>query len=290
MNRKLLATLLHKNIEELHMITDSFIDLNEYPLAIIHLAKRKTEDIGIILDQLSSIKQDISENTKDVPSEAKINEISVETKLGEKVEEEEILENEPKVEKITVDEPEVVSDIEIESNNQEEEIAICENDTDLIPQNEDVSIELTETFEVTETVEEFETTVASDHNTDSNTVEQHEITTIVEESKIVTIADRISHPTVSRNEVMSKADNSISASIANKKITDIKQAISIGDRFRFQRELFKGNGEEMNKTLNYINQLATHEEVILFLQSKYKWDESNENTADFYQIVKRKFL
>ena len=56
MNRKLLATLLHKNIEELGMITDSFIELNEYPTAIIHLAKRKTEDIQLILNQLSDVK------------------------------------------------------------------------------------------------------------------------------------------------------------------------------------------------------------------------------------------
>ena len=82
----------------------------------------------------------------------------------------------------------------------------------------------------------------------------------------------------------------MSASLANKKISDIKTAISIGDRFRFQRELFRGNGEDMNKTLNYINQLATFDEVQSFLQSKYSWDKGNENVDDFYQIVKRKFI
>ncbi len=121
-------------------------------------------------------------------------------------------------------------------------------------------------------------------------INNHEVKVTTDESKKTTIADKIISPTVSRNEFMSKADNSLSASIANKKITDIKQAISIGDRFRFQRELFKGNGEEMNKTLNYINQLATLDEVTSFLQSKYGWDGENETTEDFYQIIKRKFL
>jgi hypothetical protein len=89
--------------------------------------------------------------------------------------------------------------------------------------------------------------------------------------------------------MLSKSDNSLSATIANKKISDIKQAISIGDRFRFQRELFKGNGEEMNKTLNYINQLATLDEVLLFFKLKYGWEETNEVVEDFYQIVCWKF-
>ena len=60
-----------------------------------------------------------------------------------------------------------------------------------------------------------------------------------EEHKRTIIAERIIQPTVSRNEILAKGDNSLSASIANKKIADIKQAISIGDRFRFQRMLFQ---------------------------------------------------
>ncbi|MEI7505088.1 MAG: hypothetical protein WCJ61_17575, partial [Paludibacter sp.] len=96
--------------------------------------------------------------------------------------------------------------------------------------------------------------------------------------------------TQTRNELMSKADNSISSTLANKKITDIKQAISIGDRFRFQRELFRSNGEDMNKTLSYINQLATLEEVVSFLKSKYGWTVDNEAADDFFQIVRRRFV
>ena len=36
-------------------------------------------------------------------------------------------------------------------------------------------------------------------------------------------------------------------------VEDIRQAISLGDRFLFQRELFAGNGELMQKTLDEIN-------------------------------------
>jgi hypothetical protein len=46
----------------------------------------------------------------------------------------------------------------------------------------------------------------------------------------------------------------------------------------------------MNKTLNYINQLATIEEVLSFLQLKYGWAAEHETAEDFYQIVRRRFL
>jgi hypothetical protein len=89
-------------------------------------------------------------------------------------------------------------------------------------------------------------------------------------------------------EILSKADNTISSILTNKKITDIKEAINIGDRFRFQRELF-ANGEDMNKTFSYINQLSTFEEVKSFLQSRYGWDAKNETAEDFLQIVRKQF-
>ncbi|MFA5046513.1 MAG: hypothetical protein WC542_11365, partial [Paludibacter sp.] len=113
--------------------------------------------------------------------------------------------------------------------------------------------------------------------------------TILEERKTV-LGEKNILVTPSRNEMLSKADNSISSTLANKKIADIKQAINIGDRFRFQRELFRGNGEDMNKTLTYINLLITQEEALSFLQSKYGWASDNETAEDFYQLVKRRFL
>ena len=135
---------------------------------------------------------------------------------------------------------------------------------------------------IIEEVHEIKTTAT----TSTDEIESKSTT---EEHKRTIIAERIIQPTVSRNETLAKGDNSLSASIANKKITDIKQAISIGDRFRFQRELFKGNGEEMNRTLNYINQLATFDEASSFLMSKYGWDKANESVEDFLQIVRRRF-
>ena len=86
------------------------------------------------------------------------------------------------------------------------------------------------------------------------------------------------------------ADQSHVFGVENRRITDVKKAISIGERFRFQRELFNGNGEDMNKTLTYINHAATLAEAMDFLEKKYKWERYNESAADFYRIIKRRFI
>lgn len=275
MNRKLLVTLLRKNIEELNVITDGFMEMNHYPTAIIYLAKRKTEDIQTIIEQLAEINDEPAVEESNIHSDEK-------NILHKPVDNEK--HQASGIENVDGKIKPAVSDAPV--------IEIPQAESEPTPRNpESIVEEIVEETSVIESKESkeiiFETKASKEL---TEVINNHEVKVTTDESKKTTIADKIISPTVSRNEFMSKADNSLSASIANKKITDIKQAISIGDRFRFQRELFKGNGEEMNKTLNYINQLATLDEVTSFLQSKYGWDGENETTEDFYQIIKRKFL
>jgi len=272
MNRKLLVTLLRKNIEELGMITEGFMEMNEYPQAIIQLAKRKTEDIQTIIDELATNKDSVEQAnaaTESIKAEPQVEIEETVVLIEEKEEEptpEESIQSLPEVEEtpiveITLDQIETIVELE----------TIVEQETTITQTTEIEGI-----GEVVETTQTTETLVT-------------EVKTHSEELKKITIADKMANQSTSRNEKLSHVDNSLSASIANKKISDIKQAISIGDRFRFQRELFKSNGEDMNKTLTYLNQLATLDEAMSFLKSKYGWESANEAAEDFYQIIKRKF-
>ena len=328
MNRKLLVSLLRKNIEELDMITESFIEMNEYPLVIIKLARRKTEDIQSIIDQLTEIKIEKSEvETNIQPVEVtKSNEqeygFSVKP-VQEKIEIvsetlEETKSNDPELaDSAQLDVPvfENIPEIKIQpvekSTTPEPEFTIVMPQVQAVPEIETVEFEtlvenakqhiksstdfgfsedLEENLSVVTTEDEMKITVETkEEKTLTEITKDHEIKLTTDETRKTTIAEKIGPANISRNEKLSKIDNSLSASLANRKITDIKQAISIGDRFRFQRELFNGNGEEMNKTLHYINQLASYEEVMSFLTSKYNWDSENEAAEDFNQIVKRKF-
>ncbi|MBP6634418.1 MAG: hypothetical protein RB289_06810 [Paludibacter sp.] len=287
MNRKLIVTLLHKNIEELSMITESFMEMEEYPAAIVHIAKRKTEDIQLLIEQLAGVSEEkkLSIITKQVPETTVINNNQPNSAV--------IATPEIPVEKNNIPEVVIPQPITIKEEEKAPEPETFEAEVEI----EEITSTTVETqepdtlVETTKTTETFTAELKSESAPEATKIEEIEIKTVTEETRKTTIADKIIQPTVSRNEAHSKNnDNSLSASIANKKISDIKTAISIGDRFRFQRELFRGNGEDMNKTLNYINQLATFDEVHSFLQSKYSWDEENDNVEDFYQIAKRKFI
>lgn len=305
MNRKLLVTLLHKNLEQLNVITEGFMEMDEYPTAIIHLAKRKTEDIQIIIDQLSAesgehlihnmpyINMDQKAAPENIeltkPTENVVVEVR-ETVFPENNAPVEI-EAETISEEIVIPEPEII--VPVSDNIEADlipELILVEDEIDDLPE----MIEEPELEDSTEKLEEKqEESLSKEEVTEiqdlSVLADSYDKKPVPEDHKRTIIAEKIIQPTVSRNETLAKGDNSLSASIANKKITDIKQAISIGDRFRFQRELFKGNGEEMNRTLNYINQLATFDEASSFLMSKYGWDKANESVEAFLQIVRRRF-
>ncbi len=72
-------------------------------------------------------------------------------------------------------------------------------------------------------------------------------------------------------------------------VTDIRQAISLGDRFLFQRELFAGNGELMQHTLDDLNQLASYEEALAYIQEKFSWDIESTAVKLFDNVLKRRF-
>ena len=299
MNRKLLVTLLQKSIQELEMITEGFMEMEHYPKAIIQLAQRKTDDIQSYIEILSTVMPESTDNSAEneipaiVPSEEETttekpaaltvidktadeiseNPTSSETSETEIINEETLLsETDEDEEDETIEEEEILE----EETEDEEEIEEVTTETSELEELEEITSVVEPTSNEEEIIEEKFTS--------------NETITIVEETRKSMIGDKNLLTSVTRNELLSRTENTISSILANKKIEDIKQGINIGDRFRFQRELFRGNGEDMNKTLSYINQLATLNEALSFLRSKYGWSTDNETAEDFYQIVRRRFL
>mgnify|MGYP002512635511 CR=1 FL=1 len=72
-------------------------------------------------------------------------------------------------------------------------------------------------------------------------------------------------------------------------VEDIRQAISLGDRFLFQRELFAGNGELMQKTLDELNALGSIEEAMDYVADNFEWDSDSTAVQLFENVLKRRF-
>ena len=86
-----------------------------------------------------------------------------------------------------------------------------------------------------------------------------------------------------------KGAQPLQTSLFGTAVEDIRQAISLGDRFLFQRELFAGNGELMQKTLDEINSLDSLSEAMDYVLNNFEWDKESTAVQLFENVLKRRF-
>ena len=70
---------------------------------------------------------------------------------------------------------------------------------------------------------------------------------------------------------------------------DIRKAISVNDRFRFQRELFAGSASAMNTAIEQVEMMKSYGNAELYFFSQLHWDRDNEVVKDFMTIVRNHF-
>ncbi|NDV47818.1 hypothetical protein D0T49_12250 [Paludibacter sp. 221] len=302
MDRKLIVNLLQKNIQELGMITEGFMEMTEYPAVIIQLARQKANDVLGYIQQLESIKKELvvelneNKDEKDLSPQNQ-EEISGEEPLLVAEEDEEFnneLIEESAQESVVEEEMESIED---ESQTSDDELKDAETHETTIPAQDTLQEEPDD--EIIEEEQKEEVTIIE------SSVEEVEVIVevpVVEENDTAVLDEGDDSDTVSsvhtyeyqravlKERTIDNTDNTIAGAHNNRKIDDIRRAISIGDRFRFQRELFDGNGELLNKTLSKLNEMKDYEEAHAYLQAKFKWNEEDETVESFYQIVKRRFL
>ncbi len=71
-------------------------------------------------------------------------------------------------------------------------------------------------------------------------------------------------------------------------VSDIRQAVSIGDRFLFQRELFSGNAEKLQQTLTELNGLHSLDEAVAYVDA-FGWDKQSPTYELFLNVLRRRF-
>lgn len=87
-------------------------------------------------------------------------------------------------------------------------------------------------------------------------------------------------------------DGSIAARMQRKPISDLRSAIGINEKFLFINELFKGNMQQYNKTLDEFNDfksLQGAQTYLLELKVEYQWDEDSQAFLKLREFVERRF-
>jgi len=79
------------------------------------------------------------------------------------------------------------------------------------------------------------------------------------------------------------------AVLYGKPVDDIRLAISLGDRFLYQRELFGQNAELMQRTLNDLNGLSSFDAALDYITSHFNWDTESNTYQQFIVTLHRRF-
>lgn len=300
MNKDIIVLLLQKDIKELSLLTDGFEEMSDFPEPILRLARDKAESVLDSINELSILYgeelgeidyESFGEESEDAQVETVDDDVPI---FLEKNNFDAPLDShlEPPVNPNDIEDdvqetPSVVDEVEsdIEVDYADHEQALDNAVVDL-PIAEEELIEVyfaPEESKIEDFVEEISEEISEEVQ---NVVDEPKMET--DETETVK-AEPVPVKSVLK-DVLSVEDNSLTNNLENQKIDDIRQAINIGDRFRFQRELFGGNGEVLNKTINYLNQLAKFSEAESFLKSKFGWADDNTHAEEFLQIVKRRYL
>lgn len=116
---------------------------------------------------------------------------------------------------------------------------------------------------------------------------------VVEEVKVeeVKVEEPAPQPKVEevKEEEVKVEEVTSKASIYGKAVADIRQAISIGDRFLYQRELFEQNAELMQRTLNELDQLHSFAEAMDYINAHFHWDQESNTYQQFIVTLHRRF-
>ena len=117
-----------------------------------------------------------------------------------------------------------------------------------------------------------------------------EIEPIVEEEVAPAVepeVEPVAEPVV--EEPVTEEQASPKAVLYGKPVDDISLAISLGDRFLYQRELFGQNAELMQRTLDKLNGMSSFDEALTFITNRFQWDTESKTYQQFIVTLHRRF-
>jgi hypothetical protein len=121
------------------------------------------------------------------------------------------------------------------------------------------------------------------------------VMTVVTEAPVEEAPKGEVKPMVSLNDTFKENANqqaSIAKKLEGSPISDLKKNISLNQRFQFCKDLFKGNNQEYEVTLEKLNN-TTRDEAMRILQTlrdKYSWNPESMAAKDFTDLVNRRYM
>ena len=78
-----------------------------------------------------------------------------------------------------------------------------------------------------------------------------------------------------------------------KPLDGLKKSITINQRFMFENDLFKGDKDEFEMVVNYLDNCSSNQEAMEFINENYvekkNWDLEKEEVVEFFTVVNKRF-
>jgi len=85
-----------------------------------------------------------------------------------------------------------------------------------------------------------------------------------------------------------KTANDLSSKLQTAPLDSISSGIGLNDKFLFIRELFKSDNVLYNNTIKQLDTMDSLEEALDFINRKFDWNEKNETTQKFINLIHRR--
>ena len=96
------------------------------------------------------------------------------------------------------------------------------------------------------------------------------------------------------NEILKKEDAPLAETAVKTKISNLKTAIDINQKFSFINELFNGDVDAFTQALNQLNSFDNHqaakEYLTVDLKAKYNWTDDVKSLTELSEFVERRYL
>ena len=323
MNKDVLVALIAKDVNELQILTEGLDQMETIPAPYLRLALDKSKTLTANLENLINyLNNKELEYAAEVQRQAELatkqaEEAAREAELARIAEEQEALlraqelERERQAEERRKAEAEIARQVaalevarqlELEEKRRKEEAEARRKEEERIRIEAEQAearrkIEAEEKARVEEEQRIREIAEKQKSEQERLAAEKHQseqinisIVDAVAENQPQTLAESIETSESLADKLAKTADDTLAEVINNKKIIDLKSSITLGDRFRFQRELFGGNGEKMNKAISDFNSFETMAEAQSYIAKNFDWPLDNDAVSDFIQLLQRRYL
>lgn len=125
---------------------------------------------------------------------------------------------------------------------------------------------------------------------------QEEKTVVKSENKVseepATIADRFKGEKKFINERLGDNGNrqDLSSKLQSKPIRDIGTSLGLNDRFKLINELFNGDKESYQRTIEILDSATNFNEAFNYISTSYDWDMEDDSVQMLLDLVRRKFI